>query len=92
MPLDRVTTTAAIAVTTGVLTIKTRIHMNDAGAAAFAAVTAGQAYPTVTYGGSGSGYVDIVLNVTPDTPVDVTAEKMVYLGNYDQPGGYGVID
>ena len=82
MALDKVTSTAAIAVTTGILTIKTRIYCNDAVATAFAAVTAGQAYPTVTHG---TGYIDVVLAVTPDTAVGVVAEAMKYLGDYNTP-------
>ena len=83
--MDKLTIKAAITVTTGVLTTTTRIYMNPAAAAAFSAVTGAEAYPTVTVGPN-NAYVEIVLAVTPDTPVGIVADTSNYVGDYSNEG------
>lgn len=80
MSLDRVTTDAAVAVTTGVLTITNRIYANPALIAAFSAITGTPATVTITLGAS-----DISV-VTPDTPVGVYAESKRFIGDHTNPG------
>lgn len=76
MALDKVNSTASLTVTTGALVITTKVYCNDAVAAAFAAVTSGHTYPVVTVG---TGFINVVTTVTPDSAVGVVAESMKYL-------------
>ena len=86
--LDKVNSTASITVTTGALVITTKVYCNAAVAAAFAAVTSGQAYPVVTVG---TGFINVVTTVTPDTAVGIVAETMKYL-EINGKGGAGTMN
>lgn len=85
MSLDRVSIDASVAVTTGVLTLTSRVYANPAMLAAFSAITGSPATVTITLG-TGNKYMDVVTVITPDAAVGVYAESKRFVADHSNVG------
>lgn len=83
MALDKVSVDASIAVTTGVLTLTSRIYANPALIAAFGTLSANGV--TVTLG-PGNVYMDVVSSATPNVAVGVYAEAKKFVSDRTNEG------
>jgi len=83
--LDRISIDGSVAVTTGALTLTSRIYANPAALAAFSAITGTPATVTITLG-SGNKYMDVVTVITPDTAVGIVAEGKRFVADHSSAG------